>query len=223
MELLLAQPLARWRLVLAHFCVDLVTIPVLCLSLWGGTWLGTWLVGPIQVRPPEFKKPPPRPEYVVELGPFKVRLDDPANRLKATQGGAKRGMFDDRLRMEPAEFGRALWLVGALIFAVCGYTMWLSACSRSRWRVLGVSVLLTLLQFLVNLVGQLWDVLEPLRPLTVFYYYQPQQVILGDTWSVRLWSTGGRVPMLAVLLGVGLLGYAMALWHFSRRDLPAPL
>src|SRR4051812_46930019 len=41
MELLLAQPVARWRVVLAHFCVDLVTFPVLCLSLWGGTWLGT--------------------------------------------------------------------------------------------------------------------------------------------------------------------------------------
>src|SRR5947209_4803150 len=69
MELLLAQPLARYRVVLAHLCVDFLTIPVLCLSLWGGTGLGTWLVGPIRPQEPEFKLPP-RPAYLIELGPF---------------------------------------------------------------------------------------------------------------------------------------------------------
>ena len=33
----------------------------------------------------------------------------------------------------------------------------------------------------------------------------------------------GRVPMPAVLYGVGLAGYALALWTLRRRDLPAPL
>jgi hypothetical protein len=32
-----------------------------------------------------------------------------------------------------------------------------------------------------------------------------------------------QVPMLAVLAGVGLAGYAMAFRVFQRRDLPAPL
>ena len=45
MELLLAQPLPRYRLVLAHLAVDLLTIPLLCVSLWAGNWLGAWLVG----------------------------------------------------------------------------------------------------------------------------------------------------------------------------------
>src|SRR5207248_10193635 len=51
MELLLAQPVPRWRLILAHLCVDVLTIPVLCLSLWAGNVLGCWLVGPVQPRP----------------------------------------------------------------------------------------------------------------------------------------------------------------------------
>src|SRR5436190_21625371 len=64
-ELLLAQPLPRSRLILGHFCVDLITIPLLCLSLWFGTWLGTALMGPIQEKenaqldaqiPPPFRK-----------------------------------------------------------------------------------------------------------------------------------------------------------------------
>ena len=113
------------------------------------------------------------------------------------------------------------------MFAISGYTVWLSAAGRFRWRVLGLAVLLTLLQFLLNLVGQLWDALEPLRPFTLFYYYQPQQVILGASWDVPLWGGNGpplaRVPMPAVLFGVGLAGYGLALWTFRRRDLPAPL
>ena len=70
--------------------------------------------------------------------------------------------------------------------------------------------------FLINVVGQLWDVMEPLRPFTIFYYYQPQALILGAPREEVLGS-------LAVLYGVGAAGYAAALWLFTRRDLPAPL
>jgi ABC-2 type transport system permease protein len=84
---------------------------------------------------------------------------------------------------------------------------------------LGVAVLATLLQFLVNVVGQLWDVAEPLRPFTVFYFYQPQQIILNPDWvhSQAVWRR------LGVLLAVGAAGYLGALATFTRRDLPAPL
>ena len=87
-----------------------------------------------------------------------------------------------------------------------------------------------MLQFLVNVVGQLWDAVELLRPFTVFYYYQPQQIILSDHWTVavgQIANGGGaltwQVPTLAVLFGVGAAGYGVAFWTFCRRDLPAPL
>jgi ABC-2 type transport system permease protein len=196
MELLLAQPVARSRLVLAHLAVDLLTIPVLCLALWAGTGLGVWLVGPIQVNLPDL--------------PVPVHVDP------------------EKLRLFPAAVGPALANVAALLFAVSGCTLWLSSAGRFRGRVLGVAVLVMLLQFLINLLGQMWEALAFLRPLTVFYYYQPQQIMLKDTWTVDLapWN-GGRplchVPVLAVLVGVGAAGYLLALWTFRRRDLPAPL
>jgi ABC-2 type transport system permease protein len=223
MELLLAQPLPRYRLVLAHLCIDCLAIPVLCLSLWGGTWLGAWLVGPIEAQP--LPTLPRKSAYLVELGPFKVRLEDPTPRIASSPPGTG---TTDRLQVRPAAFAPALWIVGGLLFAVSGGTMALSAAGRYRWRVLGLAILFMLLQFLVNLIGQLWDVLEPFRPLTIFYYYQPQQVVLGNTWTVGLgeWN-GGRplraVPMPVVLYGVGILGYGFALWIFGRRDLPGPL
>jgi ABC-2 type transport system permease protein len=176
MELLLAQPLARPKLLLAHFWVDLVTIPVLCLSLWSGMWLGTWLVGLLDQRSTD-------------------------------------------MQVSPLAFGPSLLNVAALVFAVSGYTIWLSARGRFRGRVMGLAVLLTLLMFLVNVVGQLWDVMGPCLPFTVFYYYQPQQIILNPDWAAdaKVWWR------LGVLLAVGLAGYLGALWTFSRRDLPAPL
>lgn len=200
MELLLAQPLPRYKVILAHLCVDLLTIPVLCLSLWAGTWVGNWLVGPIELHAEDLQKLP-----------FPVEVDPRS------------------LQVAPAAFGVGLWNVAALIFAVTGYTMWLSARGRLRGKVMGLAVFITLLQFLVNVVGQLWDALAPLRPLTVFYYYQPQQIIRRGQWSVDLggvWNGGHHlwaVNLLAVLLTVGGLGYALALWKFCRRDLPAPL
>jgi ABC-2 type transport system permease protein len=231
MELLLAQPLPRWRLLLAHFLVDLITIPALCLSLWAGNAVGAALIGPeIQLKPPTLTGPKngaaadERPWVDVAalpLGPVRAALQvrpQVEDAVRLAKGG-------DRLRVDAAAFGPALWVVGGLMFAVCGYTMWLSSLGRFRTRVLGAAVLVTLLMFLINLIGQMWDAAEPLRPFTIFYYYQPQQVIQGSGWLVPL-GAGPHAPavsMLAVLYGVGVAGYGLALWTFTRRDLPAPL
>lgn len=176
MELLLAQPIARWRVIDSHLIVDMITIPLVCLCMWAGTLLGA---------------------YAYDLAALT------ANEIKP---------------VDAWRFGRALPSVGALLFALSGCTMFLSAAGRSRTRVLGLAVVLTLLQFLVNLIGQVWPAIEPLRPFTVFYYYQPQGIILGAPDAV--WQT---VRNVAVLGAVGFVGYALALVVFSRRDLPAPL
>lgn len=193
MELLMAQPVPRGRVILGHLCTDAITIPILCLCIWGGTLLGMAAVGPIELPPPQ-----------ASLGPL------PLPRPPVTE---------EQLRLDPLACLPALLNVAALLFAVGGYTLYISARGRFRGRVLGAAVILTLVQFLVNVIGQLWEALEPLRPLTVFYYYQPQEIILNTGWAadLRVW---GR---LGVLLAVGAIGYLLALRVFRRRDLPAPL
>jgi len=207
MELLLAQPIARSRLILAHFWVDVLTVPVLCLSLWAGTCLGTLLVGEIKVKPAPVKVP------------LRVSLQLPQENEEAQR---------QRLAVDRLAFAPALLAVAGLIFAVGGSTLWLSSASRFKWKVQGIAVLVALIQFLINLLGQMWELLGPLRPLTIFYYYQPQQMILGRPWTVNFseWNGGQpllEVPFLPVLYGVGAVGYAMAWWTLNRRDLPAPL
>lgn len=189
MELLLAQPLPRRVLVTAHFCVDLIVIPILCVGTWMGNALGIW---------------------ITDLHEMPV---------KNVAGEA----------IAPFIFGPGLVNVGALLFAISGYTMWLSAGGRFRSKVLGIAVLLTLLQFLINVIGQLWSPVAWLRPLTVFFYYQPQQIMLQHHWTIDLgmaWNDGKpllELNVIGVLVVVGLVGYAGALWTFVRRDLPAPL
>jgi ABC-2 type transport system permease protein len=132
------------------------------------------------------------------------------------------------LTVDPTILFPGLINAAALMFAVSGYTMWISAGGRFRGRVMGAAILITLVQFLINVIGQMWDAVAPLRPFTVFYYYQPQQIILKNSWSVDItkplhlpWPMS--VNVIAVLAAVGLTGYLLAWRQFRRRDLPAPL
>ncbi|MBY0228843.1 MAG: ABC transporter permease subunit [Gemmataceae bacterium] len=212
MELLLAQPLARARLVWAHFLVDLITIPALCLAMWAGCWLGYAAVHPIKVDAPDFDAVRDKPARESPAAALAKQLEGLARLLRPTTE-ASEAQMRARLEIDPWRLGRGLPAVAALVFAICGLTMWLSSMGRYRLRTLTLAIAAVLLMFLVNVLGQMWGPAEWARPLTVFHYFQPQALI----------KTGAGAGSLLVLLAVGLAGYGMALWTFVRRDLPAPL
>lgn len=176
MELLMAQPVPRRTLILAHFTVDMMVLPLLCLSIWLGGVTGLYFVDML----------------------------NPA---------------DEFLRVNPFLILPALVFHALLVFSLSGVSLWFSAAGRFRYRVLGLTVLGALLMFLTNILGQLWDAIQYSRFLTVFYYFDPQTIILDRRWYADplLWFK------LSVLLGLGITGYVMALRTFCRRDLPAPL
>lgn len=196
LELLLAQPVPRGRVVAAHFIVDVLLIPLLACSLWLGTWAGYRMLGPFDVDLAEVQKQ-------FSMLPFPVVV----NR--------------EFLSVDVWKFAPAMLNIMSLMFAVSGIAMAISAGGRFRGRVLGVAVVTFLVMFLVNLVGQLWDTIEILRPFTVFYYYQPQKIILSGKWDVTL--PFGPVNGTLVLCSVGIAGYLWAWVRFRSRDLPAPL
>jgi ABC-2 type transport system permease protein len=204
MELLLSQPVPRNRLILAHFLVDCLLIPLLCLSIFAGTQYGLWLVGPFNVDFSQLDSLPPQFQMFLNKGP------------KVLEVSATRQAI-------------ALTNLAALLFATSGLTMALSALGRSRWRTLGISTLVGVVMFITNVLGQMSEVLSFMRPFSVFYYYQPQKIWLKNEWFVDLgdaWAYGqplATVPVLAVLLLTGTVSYLLALTTFTRRDLPAPL
>ena len=204
MELLLSQPVPRNRLILAHFLVDCLVIPALCLTIYAGTQLGLYLVGPFVVDYSSLSKLPPAFQAFVKAGP-------------------------PTLAVSAERQGLALVNLAGLLFATSGLAIAVSSVGRNRWRSLGVATLAGVAMFTVNVVGQLWETAAFARPFTVFFYYQPQKIWLKNDWLVDYGEafTPGRslfeVPVLAVLFGAGLAGYAFALVVFTRRDLPAPL
>jgi ABC-2 type transport system permease protein len=205
MELLMSQPIPRNRLILAHLLVDLMVLPVICLSFFLGTQFGLAVVGdfvPDYTALKNLKTPDGRPI------PFPIP-EDPQP-LQVSGMGELPGLSN----------------TCALMFAVSGLTLALSAFGRSRWKVTGYAVLVLVVMFVANTIGQLWEPAGWVRPLTLFFYYQPQKVMLEGNWLVDVgnaWPGAGLVPGIGVLLAVGTAGYLVALRVFTRRDLPAPL
>ena len=211
MELLMSQPVPRNRLIFAHLIVDAIVIPLLCFSFYAGTQFGIWAVGPFVIDYTGVREALGRevpPAILANLGvPTEPEVLEISGRVQFP----------------------ALANLAGLVFAISGITMAISACGRSRWKVIGLSVLVMLLMFIANVLGQLWDSASFLRPFTVFYYYQPQKIMLHDEWSADLrsvWGSDspiGSIPAVGMLFAIGAIGYAVALRVFTRRDLPAPL
>jgi ABC-2 type transport system permease protein len=202
MELLLSQPVPRNRLILAHLIVDAIVIPMICLAFFAGTQIGIAVVGPFEIDYTAVRK------AVTKESPLlAANLDIPAE--------------PERMEISGAAQFPALFNLAALIFALSGITLALSAYGRSRWKVIGYGILVGLGMFIVNVLGQLWDAAAFLRPISVYYYYQPQKIMLREEWSTSLF--GAPVPAVGMLVAVGLAGYGIALRVFTRRDLPAPL
>jgi ABC-2 type transport system permease protein len=205
MELLMSQPVPRSRLILAHFLVDALVLPAIALAFFLGTQLGLAVVGdfiPDYSALKNLKRPDGTPI------PFPI----PENPEPLAVSG----------RGEIAGLANTC----SLLFAISGLTIALSAAGRSRWKVTGYAVLIVVVMFVANTIGQLWEPVGFVRPLTLFFYYQPQKAMLDNNWMVDLdaaWSGTPRVPGIGVLLAVGSLGYLFALRTFTRRDLPAPL
>jgi ABC-2 type transport system permease protein len=150
------------------------------------------------------------------VGPFEVDYSV----LKKLPGGL------DKVIPDVSRQPHAILNLAALFFAISGIAVAISSLNRSRWRAVGIATLVILLMFIINVLGQLWDTAAPLRPFTVFFYYQPQKIWLKSDWLANLaeaWNGAPTVPMLVVLLGVGAVGYFFAWRLFEKRDLPAPL
>jgi len=226
MELLLAQPISRFQVWLGHLLVETGAMLLLAFLTVAGLCLGAWYIDPIKVEPLDTKLFSRKQNLIAEVGPFRLRFEDPvAGKLKTateTKGPSP------RLQIRPWELGGAFPQVLGLMVSLSGLGIVLSVLFRRRFLALGVGVMIVILMFLINLLGQLWEPLEPLRPLTAFYYYLPQESALGRVpvvdWREWLGAPGrASIPTLPIQLAVGLGGWLLAWVLFRKRDIPAPL
>lgn len=106
-------------------------------------------------------------------------------------------------------FVRVIVSLLALTLAVGGIATLLSAWLSDGGQVTGIATGVVVGMFFLDFLAALWDPAAPFGPLSLFYYYDPQQVSL----------TGFPERDLGVLFGVAAATFGLALVVFQRRDI----
>jgi len=118
----------------------------------------------------------------------------------------------------------------ALLFALGGMAALASSWDSQRWRtigILGVWYAISMLMTIVSRISENWQWLEN---LSYFHAYNPQSMVARPeaAWSMWEYKEGAFVGLgfgghQLVLLGIGVVCYALGAVIFNRREIPAPL
>lgn len=216
LEMLLAQPIRRSTLMISHATVSILGLALLCLLVWGGICVG------IETTTVEESLPPP----TVRI-PW-INLDLP---LSVDEPAQQEVRLSDRV--DGAMFAAATFHLFAFGFFLLALSVMFSAIDRYRWRTVGTVVAIYVIQAVMFALGKASPSLDWLLSLTFFSCYKPQKVtslVVSDgpaaPWSLTEVLAGGSLPPLAyplILIGLGIVFYAIAMVRLERRDLPAPL
>jgi ABC-2 type transport system permease protein len=140
-----------------------------------------------------------------------------------------------RQKVESSVFLPATANLFALGICWAGFTTFVSACDRFRWRTIGIVVATYIVQMALKILGTAASEWGWLKNLSVFTAYEPEAFVHIATespahaWSLWLEKPIGTITFWGplgydlLLLALGYLAYLLAAIIFHRRDLPAPL
>jgi len=216
LEMVLAQPVSRLRVLLTHATVTVGGVAVLALAAWAGTSCGVHTVR-VKEDPPKWRIPGTGFEFTSPFAP-----EDPP-------------LVPISKKVDARVYGVAAANLFALGVFLAGFATLVSSCDRYRWRTIGIVSAFFVVQMIIKVAAISADELHGLVYFTFMGAYEPQQFVsLGihvpqDVWSLVLtdeqgrWIGVGPLGCNAVLVGTGLASYTAAALVFTRRDLPAPL
>jgi len=218
LEMLLAQPVSRLQVLFSQAFVTVTCIALLSVATWIGTWMG------IQTTQAKLE----RQATLVKI-PFGPSLPNPFARSEIEK-------VPMRSQVESQSFTPAA--VNLFCFGLCfaGGASLLSACDRFRWRTIGITLALFVLQAIAKVVGVLKKEtnFEWLKYVSALTAYEPSRLVEiavrqpEYTWSLTMPAATGEMSIGPlgydlILVGLGLICYFAAALVFAKRDLPAPL
>lgn len=218
MELLLAQPVSRWQVMLSQGIVTVVGIVLLALTAWLGTLAGI-MTNTVQeeVPPPSLKVPGTSFSIPLSLArPEKIRVPM-------------------RTKVDAEDFLPGAVNLGMLGICLAGISSLASSLDRYRWRTIGLVVGFYVVQTIFKIAGMAIEPVAWLKKVSIFTAYEPQKFVAtavhdaANTWSLVLRDSQGAMLDIGplgynlILLGIGLACYIAAAIVFQNRDLPAPL
>ncbi len=99
-----------------------------------------------------------------------------------------------------------------MLAALGGISLAASASFDRLTPAIGIALAVTLLGYVLEILGTLWPDAAFLQPYSLFHYLRPLEILGGEA----------DVSDLVVLAGVLVASTAFGLWRFPRRDLAAP-
>ncbi len=218
MEMLLAQPISRIRIMVAHMTICVVGLSGLCGCVYLGLYLGIHTNVVKETVSPTVKIP-----VLVLPVEIPIQVGRPETRWVALSD-----RVDSQVLVAPT-----LNLFG-FGFLVLGYSVLCSACDKFRWRTIGIVVASYVIQFLLYLLSKAAEATQFCAYMTFFSCYQPDAMVqmLQDRpgGTMDFFAADSPLPVglgplgtTCVLLGIGLAMFVTALFVFQRRDLPAPV
>jgi len=197
MEILLAQPLSRWQVLLASSTVTVVGAALLSLMAWAGTCMGVWL---LEVKGPPGGEPTPMSELV----DVRVFLPAIANLFAM-------GVFLGGLATLMSSWDRYRWRTIGLLagFVVVSSILEIIAMTAENFKWF---------RWLTY-----FSVYEPERLVGVAVRDADQTWAWLLTDAEGHITDLGAAGCAGLLLALGLICFAAATAIFHRRDLPAPL
>jgi ABC-2 type transport system permease protein len=221
MELLLAQPLGRLQLLLAHSAVTVTGVILLAATSWIGLYMGVETSSAVEEVAPAWRLPFPLPGVGREVtNPFAEKV-------------VRYVPMSDRVSAKV--FAAGAVNLAALGIMLSGFSTLASAFDRYRWRSIGIIGGAFLVQLIIKIAGMASEDLGGLLYLSVFTAYEPEAFVhLSEQspdvlWHLLLyddqgeWVDYGPLWYNSVLIAVGLISYLGACVVFYRRDVPAPL
>ncbi len=217
MEMLLAQPVSRIRVLWSHAAVTIGGVAALAIASWVGVYCG--------IQTTTVQEPAPMPG--IEVPWLGLEIPNPfAEREMVTVA-----MKD---KVDAALFSVASVNVFALGIFLAGFTTLMSSWDRYRWRTIGLVVGFVVVQMIFKVVALASERLSWLSNFTFWSAYEPEKSInVAVRWPDQAWSfirsdglethLAGPLAYDALLIGLGLAAYVAATCIFRRRDLPAPL
>jgi ABC-2 type transport system permease protein len=218
LEMLLAQPVSRLGILLAHGLISLLGLAGICTLAWLGLAAGIHTNSVRETIPNVLSIPLPFWNLTIPV----------------TAGEAQTVWVPLAERVSPSLFilpTLNLFTLGLFVFAL---SVLCSAWDRFRWRTIGCVIGFYVLQFLLFLLAKATPETEWFYNFTFFTLYQPDGIVNAISadpaaaWQwwrepSRYWPTNlGPLGVCAALTFLGGVAYTSAAWIFHRRDLPAP-
>lgn len=219
LEMLLAQPVGRLKLLIAHMLVAVVGVMLLACLAWLGLYAG---IQTNSVR------------ETVQTG---AAIQLPFWDLKIPIGMGSKETISVPLadRVDAKTFIPPCFNMFAFSLFILSLSALVSAVDRYRWRTIGLVLGFYVLELLLFLLAKATPATAWCHAFTFFTLYQPDGIVHlmsrnpQAAWSLwappsMFWTTSlGPLGISLALLTMSAICFIGAGWWFQRRDLPAPV